>query len=52
LRHYLIVWSDKQQVVYHQRLDDGEIETHTAVGGEIRLYPPGITIAVEDIYSQ
>jgi Uma2 family endonuclease len=52
LRHYLIVWSDKQQVVHHRRLDDREIETHTVIGGEIRLYPPGITIAVEDIYSQ
>jgi Uma2 family endonuclease len=52
LSHYLIVWSDKQQVVHHRRRDDGEIETRTVIGGEIRLYPPGITITVEDIYSQ
>ena len=51
LRHYLIVWADKQQIAHHRRGDDGAIETHVVIGGEITLEPPGITIRVEDIYS-
>jgi Uma2 family endonuclease len=51
LRHYLIVWADKQQVAHHRRDDDGSIETRAVIAGEIRLEPPGITISVEDIYA-
>jgi Uma2 family endonuclease len=51
LRHYLIIWADKQQVAHHQRGETGEIETRTVVGGEIRLDPPGLLITVEDIYA-
>jgi Uma2 family endonuclease len=51
VRHYLIVWADRQQIVHHWRGDDREIETGTAKGGTIGLDPPGITIAVEDIYA-
>ncbi len=51
LRHYLIVWADKQQVAQHRRGDDGVIDTRAVMSGEIRLSPPGITISVEDIYS-
>jgi Uma2 family endonuclease len=49
LRHYLIVWADKQQIVHHHRGDDSGIETRIVTGGEIRLDPPGITITVENI---
>jgi hypothetical protein len=28
LRHYLIVWADKQRIAHHRRGDDGAIETH------------------------
>ena len=51
LRHYLIVWADKQQIAHHRRGNDGAIETHVVIGGEITLEPPGITIRAEDIYS-
>ena len=51
LRHYLIVWADKQQIAHHRRGDDGAIETHAISGGEMRLDPPGITIRVEGIYA-
>jgi Uma2 family endonuclease len=50
LRHCLIVWADKQQIVHHRRGDDAEIETLTVKGGTIGLDPPGISITVEDIY--
>jgi len=49
--HYLIVWADLQQIAHHRRGEDGEIETRTAIAGEISLDPPGITICVEDIYA-
>ena len=51
LRHYLIVWADKQQIAHHRRGDDGAIETHAITAGALRLDPPGITILVEDIYA-
>jgi Uma2 family endonuclease len=51
LRHYLIVWADKQQVAHHRRDDDGSIDARAVIAGEIRLEPPGITISVEDIYA-
>ena len=51
LRHYLIVWADKQQIAHHRRGDDGAIETSAVIGGEITLEPPGIMIRVEDFYS-
>lgn len=52
LRHYLIVWPDKQQIVHHFRNDQNNIDTTTAVAGEIKLNPPGIMILVEDIYAE
>jgi Uma2 family endonuclease len=51
LRHYLIVWADKQQIAHHRRGDDGTIQTHATIGGGITLDPPGITIRAEDIYA-
>ena len=51
LRHYLIIWADKRQIAHHQRGDDGEIQTQIVTDGEIRLYPPGLTITVEDVYA-
>lgn len=51
LRHYLIVWADRQQIAHHRRDDDGAIETRVATAGAINLEPPGITILVEDIYA-
>jgi Uma2 family endonuclease len=50
VRHYLIIWPEKQQIVHHRCGDNGEIETRTITAGEIRLDPPGITITAEDIY--
>lgn len=50
VRHYLIVWADRRQIVHHRRDDGGEIATAMATAGEIRLAPPGIAITVEEIY--
>src|SRR4051794_15536590 len=51
LRHYLIVWADQQQTAHRRRDDDGQIETRIVTSGEILLEPPGIAIAVVDIYA-
>lgn len=50
LRHYLIVWADKPQIVHHRRADDGSIETMVLTGGMLRLDPPGLGITVADLY--
>jgi Uma2 family endonuclease len=51
VRHYLIVWADQPRVIHHRRRDDGEgIETRIIAAGAIRLDPPGLLIAVEEIY--
>ena len=52
LRHHLIVWADKQQIVHHRRADDGAIETEVVTDGTPRLEPPGVTIVLADIYAE
>lgn len=52
VRHYLIVWADRQQIVHHHRDDADEIATTMLTNGDIRLDPPGITIMVEEIYAE
>jgi Uma2 family endonuclease len=51
VRHYLIFWAERPQVIHHRRRDDGaSIETRIVTTGEISLDPPGITIALKDVY--
>jgi Uma2 family endonuclease len=50
LRHYLIVWPETSRIVRHSRLPEGGIATEVFTAGELRLNPPGITLAVEDFY--
>jgi Uma2 family endonuclease len=52
LRHYLIVWADKQQIVHHRRGEDGAIETQVLTTGTLRLEPPGIELAIADLYTR
>jgi Uma2 family endonuclease len=51
VRHYLIVWADRQQIVHHQRDHLGAIVTTVLTDGEIRLVPPGISIGVQEVYA-
>jgi Uma2 family endonuclease len=51
VRHYLIIWADREQVVHHRRNEAGAIETTVLTGGEIGFEPPGIAITVEEIYA-
>jgi Uma2 family endonuclease len=52
VRHYLVFWADRKQVLHHRRQADGQgIETRVVTSGDIRLDPPGISISVADIYA-
>lgn len=50
LRHYLIVWPEEQRIVRHSRSANAEITTQIFMSGEIRLDPPGITMAFDEFY--
>lgn len=52
IQHYLIVRTDRQEIVHHhRRRDDKGLETYVFTNGQINLDPPGITISVERIYA-
>jgi Uma2 family endonuclease len=48
--HYLIVHPTRRTVIHHQRRGDG-IDTRIIFSGSIAMDPPGIVIAVEEIYA-
>lgn len=50
IRHYLIVHPTRRTVTHHRRVGE-RIETLVVVNGPIPLDPPGIEIAVEELYS-
>jgi Uma2 family endonuclease len=50
VQHYLIVWPDEPRVVQHSRGSKNEIVTNVFTTGAIVLDPPGLSIAIEDIY--
>jgi Uma2 family endonuclease len=55
VRHYLVFWADRPQVIHHRRRDDGQgddgrIETRMMMDGEVTLDPPGIAITVAEVY--
>lgn len=50
LVHYLIVDTDAPLIIHHQRRPDGDILTHFLRHGALALDPPGITLALPEIY--
>jgi Uma2 family endonuclease len=48
--HYLVVDPDKTLIVHHARGTGDTILTHVVSAGQITLDPPGIEIAVADVY--
>ena len=48
--HYLVIDPDKPLVLHHARNADGTILTRIVSDGMIGLDPPGIEIAIGDIY--
>jgi Uma2 family endonuclease len=49
--HHLIIEPNKQMVVHHSRGSDDTILTRIVTEGTIALDPPGIEIALADIYA-
>lgn len=49
--HYLIVDPNKPLVVHHARGEGDTILTHIVTQGAIELDPPGLTVALADIYA-
>jgi Uma2 family endonuclease len=50
LHHYLIVDLKKRHVLHHQRQPDGSVLVRIIKDGQLTLEPPGITIAVADLF--
>jgi Uma2 family endonuclease len=48
--HYLVVRTDRRQVIHHRRASAAEIFTQVHSSGPIALDPPGITIQVEELF--
>jgi len=48
--HYLIVDPDERLIIHHARGPDDTILTHIVREGRIALDPPGLELAIEDIY--
>ena len=51
LVHYLIVDPEKPRIIHHARADSDTILTRIVSEGSIRLDPPGLEIAVAEIYA-
>ena len=50
--YYLIVDSERSVVVHHAREGDGSIRTTILGGGTLRLDPPGVSLAVADLFAE
>jgi Uma2 family endonuclease len=44
VRHYLIVKTENQAIIHHQRDEAGAISTHIIRDGTLRLDPPGLLV--------
>jgi Uma2 family endonuclease len=51
VRHYLVADASKRAVVHHRRDDDGAIRTHIVRAGTLELDPPGIELALGDLFA-
>ncbi len=51
VRHYLIVNGDSRRVIHHRRDDEGAITTDIVSAGSTDLEPPGLTIEIDDVFS-
>jgi Uma2 family endonuclease len=51
VRHYLILDTRRRSVTHHRRDEAGLIQTRVLHGGALELAPPGIAVAVEDLFT-
>ena len=50
IMHYLIVDPDRPLIIHHARRQDDSILTRIVSEGVIKLDPPGLELALSDIY--
>ena len=50
IAHYLIVYPEKPRIIHHARAAENTILTRIVNKGGIELDPPGIGLAVADVY--
>ena len=50
VQHYLVIEQDRRRVVYHGRGPNGELEPRIVRVGEIAFDPPGIRLALDQLY--
>jgi Uma2 family endonuclease len=50
IEHYLIVDPEKKLVIHHARGEDGVVATRILSDGTLDLAPPGLVIALADIF--
>jgi Uma2 family endonuclease len=49
VRHYLLVRPNRREIIHHRRVDD-RIETKVVREGFAELDPPGIRLAIDEVY--
>ena len=50
--HYLIVWPKQKYCYHHKRIDDSKVLTTIVRNGRIEFDPPGVSIAMEEIFGE
>lgn len=50
--HYLIVDFERETIVHHRRGEAGAIETRILGAGSLHLDPPGLELAVADLFAE
>ena len=48
--HYLIIDPDRRLVIHHARAEEDAIATRIVAGGKLRLDPPGMDVAAEEMF--
>jgi Uma2 family endonuclease len=51
MRHYLVIDTGARVVIHHRRDDDDAISVRILHAGTVRLDPPGLVIAVREIFA-
>jgi Uma2 family endonuclease len=52
IRHYLVVDPDDRLVVHHERREEGPVVSHILTDGVVALDPPGLSFALDELYTQ
>ena len=52
IMHYLVVWPKQKTCYHHKRIGDDKVLTTIVRQGTIEFDPPGLTIAMNDIFNE